>query len=238
MKLAVLLFAPLAVVVLAGQIAAQSPSKPPATRVEPVRETLHGVEVLDNYRWLEGDNSNPERMGQVTPEVGAWTDLQNAHTRSVLDNLPGRKALEEQLRPLMPDGSGFVYQNLEDPKDPYSGRVLYHHMGTDVAADPILLRQYTKAENEKLATTWGPGGTLFVQTNLGAPNGRIDALPRGPVPAATSERVAPVCASSSHRGSGGMTANRSAHSTTQMPRRSPMTSSRPSSGSSAARSRR
>ena len=131
----------------------------------------------------------------------------------------------------MPDGSGFVYQNLKDPKDPYSGRVLYHRMGTDVAADPILFRQYTKEENEKLATTWGPGGslsrdgrwltlvywtgtrsndlwvadferflatgklekrevaigqeatsfgvvdgdTLFVQTNLGAPNGRVDA---------------------------------------------------------------
>jgi prolyl oligopeptidase len=346
MKLALLLLAPLAVIVFVGQAggqgaaqpAAPSPSKPPATRVQPVRETLHGVEVVDNYRWLEGDNSNPERMGQVTPEVGAWTDLQNAHTRSVLDNLPGRKALEERLRPLMevgsvstptirgeryffsrregtqnqpsyywrqgskgdskllldaaqldpsglttitwispshdgsqvaygtykagdenttlylmevetgkllplqlpnktqapdwmPDGSGFVYQNLKDPKDPYSGRVLYHRMGTDVAADPILFRQYTKEENEKLATTWGPGGTLsrdgrwltlvywtgtrsndlwvadferylatgklemrevaigqegtsfgvvdghtlFVQTNLGAPNGRVDA---------------------------------------------------------------
>ncbi|MBP8812035.1 MAG: S9 family peptidase [Kofleriaceae bacterium] len=346
MKFALLLLAPLAVVVFAGHAAGQSggqtapPSllKPPATRVEPVRETLHGVEIVDNYRWLEGDNSNPERMGQVTPEVGAWTDQQNAHTRSVLDNLPGRKALEEKLRPLMevgsvstptirggryffsrregtqnqpsyywrqgykgdskllldpaqldpsglttitwiapshdgqlvaygtykagdenttlylmevetgkllplqipnktqapdwlPDGSGFVYQNLKDPKDPYSGRVLYHRMGTDVAADPILFRQYTKEENEKLATTWGPGGslsrdgrwltlvywtgtrsndlwvadfqqflatgklekrevaigqegtsfglvdgdTLFVQTNLGAPNGRVDA---------------------------------------------------------------
>ena len=75
------------------------------TRIEPVRETLHGVEVVDNYRWLEGDNSNPERMGQVTPEVAAWTDLQNAYTRSVLDNLPGRKALEEKLRPLMEVGS-------------------------------------------------------------------------------------------------------------------------------------
>ena len=109
MKFALLLLAPLAVVVFAGHAAGQSggqtapPSllKPPATRVEPVRETLHGVEIVDNYRWLEGDNSNPERMGQVTPEVGAWTDQQNAHTRSVLDNLPGRKALEEKLGPLM-----------------------------------------------------------------------------------------------------------------------------------------
>ena len=346
MKLALLVFAPLVVIALAGRVSAQSadPSaagslaKPPATRIAPVSEKLHGVTVVDNYRWLEGDNANPERMGQVTPEVGAWTDQQNAYTRSVLDNLPGRKALEEKLRPLMevgtvstptirgdryffsrregsqnqpsyywregsrgaskllldpaqldpsglttitwispsqdgrqvaygtykagdenttlhllevdsgkllpleipnktqgpdwmPDGSGFLYQNLKDPKDPYSGQVLYHRMGTEVAADPVLFRQFTKAENEKLATTWGPGGSLsrdgkwltlvywtdtrandlwvadfgrflatgklekhavavgkdgtsfgyvdgdtyFVQTNVGSPNGRVDA---------------------------------------------------------------
>lgn len=334
--------APLAAAALLGPLAAegvaQALPKPPSSRIEPVTENLHGVAVVDNYRWLEGDNSNPERMGQVTPEVGAWTDLQNAYTRSVLDNLPGRKELEAKLRPLMevgsvstpairgsryffsrregtqnqpsyywregykgesrllldpaqldpsglttitwispshdgrlvaygtykagdenttlhlmevdsgkllpleipnktqapdwlPDGSGFLYQNLANPKDPYSGRVLFHRMGTEVAADAVLFRQYTREENEKLATTWGPGGslsrdgrwltlvywtgtrsndlwvadfqqylatgklekrvvtvgqeansfgyvdgdTLYVQTNLGAPNGRVDA---------------------------------------------------------------
>ncbi len=338
MKLALLLLVPSVALIFASQVAAQPSSSPPATRIEPVTEKLHGVELVDAYRWLEGDNSNPERMGQVTPEVGAWTDEQNAYTRSVLDNLPGRKALEEQLRPLMevgsvskpmvrgeryffsrregsqnqpsyfwrqgykgeskllldparldpsglttitwispsqdgklvaygtyksgdenttlylaevdsgkrlpleipnktqapdwmPDGSGFLYRNLKDSNDPYSGQVLFHRLGTEVAKDAILLRQFTKEENEKLATTWGPGGalsrdgrwltlmywtggrsndlwvadfsqflatgklekravsvgqdgnsfgyvdgdTLFVQTNLGAPNGRIDA---------------------------------------------------------------
>ncbi|MEO8275450.1 MAG: prolyl oligopeptidase family serine peptidase [Thermoanaerobaculia bacterium] len=338
MKLSIALFALCSTAVLVTRLSAQAVVAPPPTRIEAVRETLHGVENVDNYRWLEGDNSNPDHMGQVTPEVGAWTDAQDAYTRSVLDHLPGRKALEDQLRPLMeigsvtpptirggryffakregtqnqaswfwrsgskgenhllldpavldasglttitwispsedgksvaygtyksgdenttlhllnvdsgkldplqipnktqapnwmPDGSGFLYQNLADPKDPYSGRVLYHRMGTEVAKDPVLLRQFTKAENEKLATTWGPGGnlsrdgrwlvlayatstrsndlwvadfahylstgelvkhdiatgkdgssngfvvgdTLFVQTNVGAPNGRIDA---------------------------------------------------------------
>jgi len=240
---------------------------PPATRVQPVRDSLHGVEVVDPYRWLEGDNSNPDRRGQLTPEVAAWTDAQNAYTRAVLDGLPGRKALEERLRPLMqigsvsmpvvragryffsmregaqnqpvwywregakgaskllldpakldptglttitwispspdgkrvaygtytagdentmlhlldvdrgvqlpltiphrveppdwlPDGSGFVYRNLKDPQDPYSGQVMFHRLGTEVADDVVLLRQYTREENEALATTWGPGGSL------------------------------------------------------------------------------
>ncbi len=252
-------------VALAAQAAAQS--RPPATRIDPVTETLHGVALTDPYRWLEGDNSNPERMGQVTPEVAAWTDAQNAYTRAVLDGFPSRKALEDRMRPLMeigsvgaptmrgnryfftkregnqnqpvvyyrdghkgetktlldpakidssglttvtwfsptedgkqvaygtyragdenttlhlmevetgkvlpleipnktqspdwlPDGSGFVYQNLDDPKNPYRGRVLFHRMGTDPAQDAVLFRQFTKEENEKLATTWGPSGSL------------------------------------------------------------------------------
>tara|TARA_R110002072_G_scaffold42064_21_gene118865 strand:- start:127395 stop:129569 length:2175 start_codon:yes stop_codon:yes gene_type:complete len=73
----------------------------PETEVRPVTETIHGQPVTDNYRWLEGDNSDPSNMGLVNDEVGAWTDAQNSYTRSVLDNLPGRKALEERLRELM-----------------------------------------------------------------------------------------------------------------------------------------
>jgi len=105
MKLALLLFAPLAGIVLAGQLVAQAASKPPATRLEPVKETLHGVELVDNYRWLEGDNSNPERMGQVTPAVASGRTSRTPIPVPVLDNLPGRKELEEKLRPLMEVGS-------------------------------------------------------------------------------------------------------------------------------------
>jgi prolyl oligopeptidase len=251
---------------------------PPPTEKRPVEDPAAGVggkPFVDDYRWLEGDNSNPERMGQVTPEVSAWTDAQNAYTRSVLDNLPGRKALEDRLRPLMeigavsapsmhgtgagaryfytkregkenqpkimvrmgpdggkgsaprvlfdpaavdasgltalggmapsedgkllaystyragdenttirfknvdtgadlpdalegkaqmvrwmPDNSGVFYERLEDVKNPYSARVMYHKMGDPQSADKVLFRQYTKEENEKLATTWGPGAIV------------------------------------------------------------------------------
>jgi prolyl oligopeptidase len=236
---------------------------PPATRVEPVGETIHGVTIVDEYRWLEGDNSDPANMGKMTPEVASWTDEQNAYTRAFLDNLPGRKALEDELRPLMevgsvsapgmygtryfyskregtqnqpvyywregyrgeakvlvdpaaidptglttvtwvvpshdgrlaaygtyvagdenttlhvievdtgvkrpdvipnkvsavswlPDGSGFVYRNLKDPKNPYSGQIMYHVLGTDPATDRLVFRQYLPEEDEKLATTYGP----------------------------------------------------------------------------------
>ena len=78
---------------------------PPTTRILPVTETLHGTPLADNYRWLEGDNTDPKNPGKMTPEVAAWTDAQNAYTRAVLDQLPGRQALEARLRPLMRTGS-------------------------------------------------------------------------------------------------------------------------------------
>jgi prolyl oligopeptidase len=242
-------------------------AKPPETSKRPVEETVHGVKIVDEYRWLEGDNSDPANMGKVTDEVGKWTDAQNAHTRSVLDNLPNRKQIEEMLRPLMqigsvsaptmrgnyyfytkregkekqprvfvregasgtprllidpaaidtsgltalaglfpsqdgkllgygtyragdenatitiidtatgkalpdkieskahviewlPDASGFFYENLENHKDPYSAQIMFHKLGTPQSADVRLFRQYTKAQNEKLATTWGPGADV------------------------------------------------------------------------------
>ncbi|MGV6814774.1 MAG: prolyl oligopeptidase family serine peptidase, partial [Phycisphaerales bacterium] len=101
------------VLVLAG-FATAGFAGPPETEVRPVTETIHGDTVTDTYRWLEGDNSDPDNMGQLTDEVAAWTDAQNAYTRSILDNLPGRKALEERLRELMEVpgiGSPSVYGN-------------------------------------------------------------------------------------------------------------------------------
>jgi len=240
---------------------------PPQTKTDPVNEQLHGTTVVDNYRWLEGDNSDANEMGKVTPEVAAWTDAQNARTRAFLDAHPGRAALESRLRPLMeigavtapamrgnryfyskregrqnqpviywreghsgadrvlidpekidssglttiewtspsedgrlvaygtyrsgdenttlrlmevdsgtvlplqipskvqapdwlPDGSGFVYRNLKNEKDPYSGQVMFHRAGVDPTSDAVLFRQYTPQENAALATTWGPFASL------------------------------------------------------------------------------
>ncbi len=239
----------------------------PATRIDRVTDIYHQVEVTDDYRWLEGDNSDKDKMGKVTDEVGAWTDAQNSRTRRVLDTLPGRKELEARIRPLMeigsvsaptmrgnyyfytkregkenqprvfvregsngtprllldpaaidatgltalggyvpsqdgkllafgtyhagdentttyimdvsngtwlaeeipgksgviewlPDNSGFFYERLESTDNPYSAQIKYHKLGTHHRQDKLLFRQYTKAENERLASTWGPGAAF------------------------------------------------------------------------------
>jgi prolyl oligopeptidase len=68
----------------------------PDTRIAPVVETLHGVEVRDPFRWLEdGDD----------PEVRDWVAAQNAYTRSVLDRLPERPAVEARIRQALDVGA-------------------------------------------------------------------------------------------------------------------------------------
>src|SRR5215813_8830104 len=67
-------------------------SKPPASRVDNVREVLHGVEIIDPYRWLED---------QDHPETRAWIDAQNKYTHSLLDQLPSRPLIQNRLSQLL-----------------------------------------------------------------------------------------------------------------------------------------
>ena len=94
----------------------------PATAVEPIKETLHGVELVDPYRWLEGSDAPEidEPMPELDARVAKWTRAQNAYTRGVLDRLAGREALEKRLRELLtvgtvgaPDVRGDRHFNLE-----------------------------------------------------------------------------------------------------------------------------
>src|SRR6185295_15302253 len=81
---------------------------PPPTEVQPVKEVLHGTEVVDPYRWLEGSAGldSGKTDAALDAKVSAWTDAQNAYTRSVLDRLPRRQEIEARLRKLE-SGGGF-----------------------------------------------------------------------------------------------------------------------------------
>jgi prolyl oligopeptidase len=68
----------------------------PKTKVAPVEETLHGHKIVDNYRWLEDGES---------PETQAWVSSELAYTRSILDKLPGRPAIQKRLEQLLTIGS-------------------------------------------------------------------------------------------------------------------------------------
>ena len=74
----------------------RKPSPYPPTKVDPIVEKIHGVEVVDPYRWLEDGAS---------PAVKEWTDQENALTRSVLDKLPERGKIHTRLEALLDIGS-------------------------------------------------------------------------------------------------------------------------------------
>jgi prolyl oligopeptidase len=83
----------LAAAVLAAEAADRGPRPgPPPTRREDFRETLHGVEVADPYRWLEDGAS---------AETRAWIEAQNRYTREVVAAAAGRDSIRRRLTALM-----------------------------------------------------------------------------------------------------------------------------------------
>ena len=74
---------------------ARGPNDSPMTKKVDLVENLHGTRVADPYRWMEDADS---------ADVRTWTDQQNAHTRKVLDVLPGREALRGQVKDLLQIG--------------------------------------------------------------------------------------------------------------------------------------
>ena len=81
-----------ALILICLAMRAISRPKPPATRTDNIKETLHGVEVVDAYRWLEDQESK---------ETREWIDSQNRYTQAILIALPGREKLKQRLTELL-----------------------------------------------------------------------------------------------------------------------------------------
>lgn len=64
-----------------------APPRPPPAPVKPVTETLWATQVTDNYRYMEA----------LDPSTIAWMKAQGAYTRSILDAIPPRAALEAKI---------------------------------------------------------------------------------------------------------------------------------------------
>jgi prolyl oligopeptidase len=64
---------------------------PPETRRDEVQEVLHGITIVDPYRWLEDQNA---------PETRTWIEAQNRYAHALLDPLPRRTAIRERLTTL------------------------------------------------------------------------------------------------------------------------------------------
>lgn len=60
----------------------------PPTPKRPVESIYHGITITDDYQWLENFSD---------PQVRQWVAKENQYTRSVLDKIPGRSAVQREL---------------------------------------------------------------------------------------------------------------------------------------------
>ncbi len=65
--------------------------KYPAARKADVVDDYHGTKVADPYRWMEDPDA---------PETVAWVEAENRLTRSFIDSIPARQAIERRLKKL------------------------------------------------------------------------------------------------------------------------------------------
>jgi prolyl oligopeptidase len=82
---------PAAMLLLACACAPPYPP-PPETRVETVVDTLHGVAIADDYRWLED---------QEAPETRAWIAAQNLYAEAIVGESPLRDRIRARLTEFM-----------------------------------------------------------------------------------------------------------------------------------------
>jgi prolyl oligopeptidase len=118
-------------------------AQPPRTEKKPVTDTYHGVNVTDDYRWLENFDD---------PAVKAWANAENAYSRHFLDALPERKPILDELfrnddaqpaRYVEIEIKGTIFALKRDPKKQHDTLVALSSLGAGnqdrVIVDPDAL---------------------------------------------------------------------------------------------------
>ncbi|MFL6289863.1 MAG: prolyl oligopeptidase family serine peptidase [Thermoanaerobaculia bacterium] len=126
---------------------------PPRALVDPILRDPSGLTTIG---WFE-----PSPDGRLVA-VGLFRSGDENATLHLVETDTGKSRPDEirnKVREVdwLPDASGFVYNNLEDLKDPYSRRIRFHKVGTDSKEDRVLLEQ---PKEGPAASTWGPFGHL------------------------------------------------------------------------------
>jgi len=123
---------------------------PPLAEKHPLEETLHGVKIVDNYRWLEDGSS---------AETQKWVEQEMGYTRRVLDPLPGRDGINNRLTQLLTIGS-LTPPQLAGKYYFYTRRdgmqnqpVLYVREGVD-GKDRVLVDANALAADGTIALDW------------------------------------------------------------------------------------
>ena len=73
----------------AAAISASLAAQPVSVRAEPVTETVHGITLTDEYRWMEDPANSAEML--------AFIEAENTRSRAMLDALPERAWFQQRL---------------------------------------------------------------------------------------------------------------------------------------------
>ncbi len=127
----------------------KSPMAPPVlpvARVAPVIDDYHGRKVSDPYRWLED---------AAASETQQFVDAQNAYTRSVLKNIPGRDELRGRIERLLTIG------RVASPRTG-GGRYFYERRDGRQNQAVVYVREGSKGTDRALidVNALSPDGTI------------------------------------------------------------------------------
>ena len=131
----------------------------PPTPVSDATETLHGETFPDPYRWLEeGEN----------PATRAWTEAQNALTRTYLDAAPGRDRLRDRLDQLLAIGAISVPM-------PVRGRYFYQRRDGRQNQPVLYMRQGVHGDDGVVVdpNALDPGGSVALDWYYPSDDGRL-----------------------------------------------------------------
>jgi prolyl oligopeptidase len=126
-----------------------------------MEEILHGIRIVDNYRWLEDGTS---------PATKKWVEEEMAYTRAVLDPLPGREQIHRRLTELLSIGS------IDAPH--IAGKYYFYTRREGMQNQPVLyVREGVNGKDRVLldANQLAADGTIALDWYQPSENGRYVA---------------------------------------------------------------
>lgn len=135
----------------------------PVTKKHEVKDSYFGEEVIDNYRWLEDDNSE---------ETAGWVKAQNEVTFNYLNNIPFRDELKNRLTSL------WNYEKIEAPFN--EGEYTYFFKNDGLQNQYVVYRFKTSDDPSNAEVFLDPNafskdGTTSLSTLAFSENGEIAA---------------------------------------------------------------
>jgi prolyl oligopeptidase len=122
--------------------------EPPLTAVDTVTDTLHGVVIHDEYRWLED---------QESPQTRQWIAQQNEYTESFFQYFPGKEKMRQRFSELIQtDKMGAPVER--------AGRYFFLKREADQEQSIIYMREGYDGEDRMLVDPhpWSEDNTVSV----------------------------------------------------------------------------